>query len=246
MSSTVPRACSARNASACAAFVTLTAIGLVTAAQPSFGALDESLANEVRKLATDGTRAVPQASRVEVRVGQLDARLKLAPCEKIEPYLPANARLWGRTRIGLRCVRGPSPWNVYLPITVKVYGTALVAATTLPAGTVLSAADLRESEVDWAEEPGDVHTQPESVIGRTLARPLPAGHGLRASHRRARQWFAPGDPVRITTTGAGYAVSAAGEALTAGIEGQNARVRTEGGRVVVGLPVAKRQLEVMQ
>lgn len=224
----------------------MTALCLAAAVQPSFGAIDESLANEVRKLATDGTRILPQASRVEVSVGQLDARLKLAPCEKIEPYLPANTRLWGRTRIGLRCVRGESRWNVYLPIVVKVYGSALVAATSLPTGTVLTAADLREAEVDWAEEPGKVYTQPDSVIGRTLARPLPAGHGLRASHLKARQWFAPGDPVRITTAGAGFAVSAAGEALTAGIEGQLARVRTEGGRVVVGLPVGERQLEVLQ
>ena len=226
--------------------MTLTLLCPAIEALPAAGVLDESLANEVRRLASDGTRVLPKASRVEVSVGQPDARLKLAPCDKIEPYVPANTRLWGRTRIGLRCVRGPSLWNVYLPIAVKVYGPALVVATALPAGTVLTAADLREAEIDWAEEPGNVYTQPDSVIGRTLARTLVAGQGVRAPHLKARQWFAPGDPVRITTQGAGFAVTAAGEALTAGIEGQSARVRTESGRVVIGLPVAERQLEVMQ
>ena len=67
-----------------------------------------------------------RAARVEVVVGQLDPRLHLAPCERIEPYLPPNVRLWGKSRIGLRCTQGRTAWNVYLPIIVKVWGRALV------------------------------------------------------------------------------------------------------------------------
>jgi hypothetical protein len=52
--------------------------------------------------------------------------------------------------------------------------------------------------------------------------------------------------VRITTQGAGFAVTGAGEALSPGIEGPSARVRTEAGHVVIGLPVAERQLQVVQ
>jgi flagellar basal body P-ring formation protein FlgA len=208
------------------------------------GVLDAALAQQVRKLAAEGTRASAQASRVEVSVGQLDPRLRLAPCEKVEPYLPPNTRLWGRSRIGLRCVRGPSAWNVYLPITVKVYAPALVAATALPAGAVLAATDLREAEIDWAEEPGGAFTQPESLLGRTLARPLSAGQGPRPSHLKPRLWFAAGDTVRVITAGSGFSAVSTGEALTPGVEGQTARVRTDGGRVVTGSPVATRQLEL--
>ena len=60
-----------------------------------------------------------------------------------------------------------------------------------------------------------------------------------------RQWFAAGDTVRIVAAGAGFALSAEGEALTHGIEGQPARVRTESGRVVTGLPAGERRVEVM-
>ena len=66
--------------------------------------------------------------RMEVSVGTLDSRLRLAPCARVEPYLPAGARLWGRTRLGLRCVDGPTRWNVFLPITVKAFGPAWVLA----------------------------------------------------------------------------------------------------------------------
>ena len=34
-------------------------------------------------------------------MGSLDPRLKLAPCNQVEPHLPAGTRLWGRSRIGL-------------------------------------------------------------------------------------------------------------------------------------------------
>ena len=51
--------------------------------------------------------------RMEVQMGQLDSRLRLAACAKVEPYLPAGSRLWGRTRLGLRCVQGSVPWNVF-------------------------------------------------------------------------------------------------------------------------------------
>jgi len=115
----------------------------------------------------------------------------------------ANTRLWGRTRIGLRCARGRSLWNVYLPVAVKVYGPAVVASAALPAGTVLNAADLRVEETDWAGEPGKIYSTTDSLLGRTLVRSLPAGQGARGRHLKARQWFAAGEPVRITARGAG-------------------------------------------
>jgi flagella basal body P-ring formation protein FlgA len=208
--------------------------------------LDDALAGQVRQLASDGTRALPQGqtARVEVTIGQLDPRLRLAPCDKVEPYLPANTRLWGRTRVGLRCASGPSRWNVYLPITVKVYARAVVTSAALPAGSVLTAADVAEAEVDWAEDRGTVYTRPDVLVGRTLARALTAGEELRHTDLRPRIWFAAGDTVRITGVGNGFAVGGSGEALTAGVEGQNARVRTESGRVVNGTPMAARQLEL--
>ena len=59
-------------------------------------------------------------ARIEIEPGQLDPRLKLTPCRRIEPYLPTGSTAWGRTRVGLRCLQGPTRWNVYLPVTVRV------------------------------------------------------------------------------------------------------------------------------
>ena len=115
----------------------LVVCGLLVAALPANAeepALAAGLVDQVRSLALDKA-AAPAAARVEVVVGQLDPRLHLAPCERIEPYLPANVRLWGKSRIGLRCTQGRTAWNVYLPIVVKVWGRALVVPAGATAGS---------------------------------------------------------------------------------------------------------------
>ena len=196
-------------------------------------------------LAREGAQALaPQGARIEVVPGQLDPRLRLAPCARVEPYLPAGSRAWGRTRIGLRCVDGPTAWNVFLPVTVRVHAKAVVLATSLPAGTVLDASHLAISEVDWAESGTPPLADPSRLVGRTLARPMAAGAAARATDLRPRQWFGAGETVRITARGQGFAISGEAQALSNGIEGQVARLRTEGGRIVSGVPVGPRLVEV--
>jgi flagellar basal body P-ring formation protein FlgA len=210
-----------------------------TSAPPEFAA---GLERQVRELALQGSTG--GGPRVEVLVGQLDPRLRLAPCQHVEPYLPEGVRAWGKSRVGLRCTQGSAKWNVYLPITVKVYGTAVVATGSLAAGGVVTAADVAVAEVDLAEENSAAVTRPEAVIGRTLARSLKAGQSLRQSHLRPHQWFAAGETVTVVAQGSGFSAAGEGQALSNGVEGQPVRVRTESGRVLTGLPVGERRVEL--
>jgi flagella basal body P-ring formation protein FlgA len=193
---------------------------------------------------TTGQITAPAQARIEVIAGQLDARLKLAPCNQIDPYLPSGARLWGSTRVGLRCSDGPVRWNVYLPVTVKVWAPALVATSALASGTELSPRDVTLAEVDIAASPASTFNQAANVVGRKLAVPLMPGSTLRADMLRQRQWFAAGDPVALVARGDGFSVSGSGEALGPGLEGQPVRVRTDSGRIVVGQPVGERRVEI--
>jgi flagellar basal body P-ring formation protein FlgA len=216
----------------------------VRAAEPALP-VEAALDQQVRQLALQSVRSgTAGVSRVEVALGTLDPRLKLAPCDKVEPYLPPGVRLWGKSRIGLRCTHGSSAWNVYLPITVKAWGNALVARAVLPAGSVLAATDLAQAEVDLAEDPSMAMSDAASAVGRTLQLAMLPGQSLRKAHLKARQWFAAGDTVQVLARGPGFSAASSGEALTAGIEGQSARVRTEGGRVLVGQPVAENRMEL--
>ena len=223
----------------------MAAAGLALAAPAH--ALEADVSAAVRRIAADAAQRVSAAvpgARVQVQVGALDPRLKLAPCEDVQPYLPPNVRLWGRARIGLRCESGPVRWNVYLPITVSVYARGLVTAAPLAAGSALTAADLREDEVDLAAGSGTAVLDPADALGRSLVRPLPAGAPLRSTDVKARQWFAAGDSVKIVAAGSGYAVSGEGQALSPGLDGQAVRVRTETGRIVTGVAVSDRRVDV--
>lgn len=187
--------------------------------------------------------ALPQL-RVVVEPGALNARLRLAPCARIEPYLPPGVRAWGRSRIGLRCTEGPTPWNVYLPVTVKVFAPAWVLGAPLAAGQVLQPGQLQRAEVDWAAAATPPLADAAQLVGRQLARALPVGAPLRAADLRQRQWFAAGDTVQVVAQGSGFSISGEGQALTPGNEGQPARIRTESGRILTAEPVGERRAEV--
>lgn len=206
--------------------------------------LEAGLQQQVRELALAGTQHADPGVRVDIQVGQLDSRLRLAPCQRVDAYLPAGTRLWGKTRIGLRCADGPTKWNVFLPITVKVYGKALVATVPLPAGAVVAGTDLIQAEVDLAEEASVAMMDANLVVGRTLARAINPGQSLRQAHLKARQWFAAGETVKVVALGSGFSVAGEGLALTPGVEGQPARVKTESGRVLTGMPVGEHRMDV--
>nr|MBP6763384.1 flagellar basal body P-ring formation protein FlgA [Rubrivivax sp.] len=156
----------------------------------------------------------------------------------------AGMPAWGRTRVGLRCTAGTKAWTVYLPVTVQVWSAAVVSTAALPAGAQLASAGLALAEVDWAAMPSPPIAAPQALAGRVLARAVPAGQALRHNDLQARKWFALGDRVRVDARGLGFSISAEGQALTPGLEGQTARVRTDNGRVLTGKVVAERQLEV--
>ena len=220
--------------------------------------LDAALEQQVRALAlgraaelvpTGATAgpaspAAPVTPRLVLVLGQLDPRLRLAPCGHVEPYLPEGTRAWGKTRIGLRCTVGAVKWNVYLPVTVKAFGAGWVANANLDTGSVLSAADLSAAEIDLADDASAAVTNAEAAVGRVLARTVKAGASLRQSHIKPRQWFGAGDLVTVVTQGSGFSVAGQATALTPGIEGQPARVRTEAGRILTGQPVSERRIEL--
>lgn len=187
---------------------------------------------EVGQTSPPGNAA--RALRPEIEVGALDSRLRLAPCQRVEPYLPQGTRLWGRSRIGLRCVEGPSAWNVFLPVTVRVWGPAWVIRQPVAPGTTLTQEHAELAEIDWADSSTPVIAQAEDWIGNDATRALMPGQALRQGMVRSPQVFAAGTQVRVQARGPGFALSATGEALSHGHIGQTARVRLPNRRVLTG------------
>ena len=197
--------------------------------------LDDSLAQQSSSLPL----------RMEVVVGQLDRRLNLAPCQHVEPYLPPNVRLWGKARLGLRCVEGRIKWNVFLPITVKAMGPAWVIKGQVAPGTTLKASDAMAVEVDWAENNSAIVANQGDWVGKSATRLLSTGQALRQDMVKAAQVFQSGAQVRVLATGTGFSITARAQALSAGVVGQSAMVKMENGQVITGTVSDDRTVRVV-
>lgn len=182
--------------------------------------------------------------RLEVTVGALDSRLKLAPCGNVEPYVPPGSRLWGHGRVGLRCVDGMAKWNVSIPVTVKAFGNAWVVRGQIMGGNPVAQADVVQAEVDWAEDTSPVLLDATLWLGQTATRALSTGQVLRQGMVRPTQVFQAGTQVRVVAEGTGFQVSSDAQALSAGVVGQLARVRMDNGRIASGMVLDARTVKI--
>lgn len=227
-----------------AALVLLVAAAVAAPGARAGTALPGVSASDVAALAREAL-GLPASRRVEVTLEEPDARLRPAPCPRVEAFRLPGLPMQGRTRIGLRCPPGATPWQAFLPVTVRLPVDAPVLAVALPAGATIEPGHLRMAEIDAAAVlPSGPVADAALAVGRRLAVALPAGAPLRAEQLRGRLWFAAGEPVTVTRQGEGFRVATEGQALGQGVDGQPVRVRTAAGRIVTGVAVGNRQVEI--
>lgn len=217
---------------------------LVAASLPAAAQYAESTQQWVEQVLAQLPPDAKGPLRMEVVVGALDSRLRLAPCGQVEPYLPPNTRLWGRARLGLRCVDGATRWSVFLPITVKAFGPAWVLRGPVAQGAVLAPDDAEQTEVDWAEDRSPVLADPALWVGHIATRAYTPGQAIRQSMVKPPVAFQAGTQVRVVAQGPGFAVSSDAQALSAGVIGQPARVRMENGRIMSGTVLDARTVQL--
>lgn len=213
-------------------------------APPDTAELTEATQRWLNEAVAHASASTDVTLRMQVSLGQLDTRLRLAPCRKIDFHIPVGMRLWGKTRLGIRCLEGVTKWNVFLPITIHAYGPAWVLRDPVASGAVLSANDAIQAEVDWAEEASPVLAQLAQWVGQITTRPLLSGQTLRQSMVKPAQVFQAGAQVRVLAQGVGFQVSADGQALSAGVVGQLARIKMDNGRIMSGLVLDSRTVKV--
>lgn len=174
-----------------------------------------------------------QKLRLEIEVGTINRNLKLAPCDKAEPFVPNNARLWGRANIGLRCVAG-ARWTTFIPVRISAWGPALVARVMLPAGRIPQADDFVVQEVDWAASRSTPIANRALLDNQELIRPVAAGRPLLAEYLRIAPTVRAGEPIPVILQGEGFSIGIEAVALSAAADGQQVRVRTGTGKVLSG------------
>ena len=101
-----------------------------------------------------------------------------------------------------------------------------------------------QAEVDWAEEANSVLLAPSLWQGHMSTRVLNTGQTLRQGMVKPAQVFQAGAMVRLVAQGKGFQVSSEGQALSAGVVGQQARVRLDNGKVSSGTVVDSRTVKI--
>ena len=216
----------------------------LASAQSDFGATYQQDAKAWTLQTLEQSTPTGAALRYEVVVGELDRRLKLAPCGSVEYFVPTGGRLWGNTRLAMRCVDGITRWNVTLPVKVRAIGKAWVVKSPVSPGSEVRDADLVEAEVDWFEESAAVLVDRSQWVGYVAARNLNTGVALRNGALKAAQAFQAGAQVRVLANGIGFQVSAEAMALSVGVVGQVARVKMDNGRITSGTVLDARTVRV--
>lgn len=207
--------------------MTLMTLTAAMHAAPLYAAapLDDAVLRFVRSR-TDGI-----AGRVEIQVDAQDPRVRPLVCESFEPFLPSGSRLWGRTTVGVRCA-GAGSASVFVPVRIKVYGPALVAARPLSPGQILAAEDLRLEESEITQS--GMLTDASQAIGRRIAVGVNGGFPVRQELLRSQQVITQGETVKVQVAGSGFSVISEGTAVAHATDGQSVQVRMESGRTVSG------------
>ncbi len=200
-------------------------------------------ADAIRRLVEDELARAEPGLRAEISVGEVDPNLRLAPCERTEPFLRTGNRLWGHSFVGYRCLQHPG-WTISVPVTVRLYGPALVAAQSLPALQPISADAVRQQEVEVTREAGGVAVRVEQLEDRVCTRPLQIGQPIPLNCLRNVPAIAQGDPVKLVGVGIGFTISTDATALSSAVAGETVRVRTDSGRTISGVARKGRVVEV--
>lgn len=185
------------------------------------------------------TRSLPD--KVSIKVEDIDPRINLAACVKLEAFLPVGSAMTGKTSIRVRCNEQPG-WSIFLQANIKVSVDLLFSNKPLKQGTVLSTADFSLHEGTLAQ-PGML-TDAAQAIGKTLKFSIGAGQALRQDMLRAPFVIRQGQTVKLQVRGSGYAIGTEGQAMSDAASGQAVRIKVASGQIITAIATTEASAEV--
>lgn len=185
------------------------------------------------------TAALP--GKATYKIEEMDRRIALSQCARLEAFLPAGSQLIGRTAVGVRCTE-QNGWSIFIPVQVRLSLDLLVSARQLPLGHMLQEGDLARQTTETSQPVG--FTEPGQVVGKVLRYGIAAGQVLREDMLRPPYSVTQGQAVKVAVQGRGFSVRSEGIALNNASEGQPVQVRVAAGRVIGGVARANGVVEI--
>lgn len=185
-----------------------------------------------------------KAVKVEVKVGNLDKRLRLAKCDQslgLNLKDPLNSG--GNINVQVSC-KGGSSWTILVPAQAKVYRSVAVASRILQRGDVVTESDLAQEIKDVSEYRLGFALSPDAIVGKEIKFNVNKGEVFRNSALDAPLVIKRGDSVNMEAAVGGISVTSNGTAITDGRIGQQIRVKNnQSARVINARVVAAGKVE---
>lgn len=165
------------------------------------------------------------ATRYEIAVEAVDARLRLPVCGKpLDVRGNAGFRPAGTVTVMVRCnaARG---WMTYVPARIRAHRKIVVLANAVLRGSTIRERDLELREYDVGGYPFGYFSKVDDVAGKTAKRSLVAGTVLTPAVLKIAPWITRGETVTLLVNAGGLQVRAQGEALSDGSENKPIKAR---------------------
>ncbi|WP_455234529.1 flagellar basal body P-ring formation chaperone FlgA [Thiogranum longum] len=183
--------------------------------------------------------------RTEVRLGQLDPRLRLKSCSQpLEGFMPPGGRVIGNTTVGVRC-SDEGGWNIYVSARINVFGPVLITRQPIARGSSIQDRDLELVERNLANLPYGYYTDSQPVTEMLAKRTIAAATVITPQMLQAPKLVKRGERVTVIAESGPLQVRSTGKALNDGKSGDSVRIQAEGSkRVVDGIVVSQGVVKV--
>jgi len=165
------------------------------------------------------------ASKVEVKVGGLDPRLRLDKCDQPIAFKLQDVNgNGGNINVQLAC-HGSSRWTILVPTQAIVYRPMAVASRNLQRGELISEGDIDVSVLDVSQYRQGYTNNADDIVGKELKYPINKGDAFRESVLDAPLAIKRGDEVSVEALAGSIRVVTTGTAVSDGRIGQKIRVK---------------------
>lgn len=172
-------------------------------------------------------------SRINIKMGQLDSRLRLSRCPlPLTTTLAPGSTFAGKTTVHIRC-NSTSPWTVYISAQIKLYGKVIQTTGPLTKGHVLRNDDLIAAEEDLSQIKYGYFISKDKLIGKQLKRRLPQNKVIKANYVKSQTLVKRGELVSIVAENTGYSVKMTGTAMGSGAKGERIQVKNNSSKRIV-------------
>lgn len=179
----------------------------------------ESIRETARSYAMQMAQQQAGNEKIEISVGNLDKRLRLAKCSKpLTAFESPNTKRVGRTTVGVRC-EGERSWKLYVSVNIQVMRNVVALKKPVTRNSVLQSSDLQLVEKNIASLHGGYFTNKAALTGKFTKSAMQAGSIISPAQVKNPLAIKKGALVTILADVGGIKVRMKGKALKGGAMG---------------------------